>query len=170
MKPSRTRRLIVAMLFVTVVINHIDRSSIAIAAPSIADDLKLSPVQMGLVFSAFAWPIRRCRSRVWLQTAFGWRGMFLVTGALGLFWAVGFRLLCPDWRFEPMQRRPRRSIRYSSPLQLAARVADEDHDRPMRASKSCFAFSTCDPISIAAEVASRRSIARIKCRWSSTTQ
>jgi ACS family D-galactonate transporter-like MFS transporter len=54
-KPTATRKLIVAMLFVSVVINYLDRSSISIAGPHIADDLGLSPVQMGLIFSAFAW-------------------------------------------------------------------------------------------------------------------
>lgn len=54
-KPSKVRRLMVGLLFVSVVINYLDRSSISIAAPSIADELHLTPVQMGLVFSAFAW-------------------------------------------------------------------------------------------------------------------
>ncbi len=184
--PSRVRRLIVAMLFVTVVINYLDRSSIAIAAPRIAAELHLTPVRMGLIFSAFAWaysplqlpgavlvdrigprllypcaiffwsifsflqgfagslwplfafrlgvgasevpsypmnnriittwlPERERASAVgiyvsgqyvglaflvpglvWLQSAFGWRGMFLITGAVGLLWALGFRLLYRD--------------------------------------------------------------------------
>ena len=38
--------------------------------------------------SAFLTPVL-----VWLQITFGWRGMFLATGMLGLFWAVAFRLL-----------------------------------------------------------------------------
>jgi ACS family D-galactonate transporter-like MFS transporter len=45
----------VALLFVSVVINYLDRGSISIAAPLIAADLHLSSVQMGLVLSAFAW-------------------------------------------------------------------------------------------------------------------
>ena len=184
--PSRVRRLIVALLFVSVVINYVDRSSIAIAGPAIADELKLTPVQIGLVFSAFAWaysplqipgsllvdrigprllypvaiaawslfallqgfasslaslfllrlgvgasevPSYPMNNRiittwlpereratavgiyvsgqyvglgflvpviVWLQSALGWRGMFIVTGSLGLLWAVGFRLLYRD--------------------------------------------------------------------------
>src|SRR5258705_10561608 len=54
-EPGGVRRLVVAMLFITVVINYVDRSSIAIAAPGIADEWHLSSVQMGLIFSAFAW-------------------------------------------------------------------------------------------------------------------
>ncbi len=43
------------LLFVTIVINYLDRSNISIAAPAMAADFKLDPVQLGLVFSAFAW-------------------------------------------------------------------------------------------------------------------
>ena len=54
-RPSAVRRLIVGLLFVSVVINYLDRSSISIAGPAIAAELHLTPPQMGLVFSAFAW-------------------------------------------------------------------------------------------------------------------
>lgn len=184
--PSTVRRLIVGLLFVTVVINYLDRGSISIAGPHIADELHLAPWQMGIVFSAFAWaysplqipgsmlvdrigprilypaaiflwslfatlqgltatmaqlvaarfgvgasevPSYPMNNRIitsWLpereratavgiyvsgqyvglafltpalvalQTALGWRGMFLMTGALGLAWAVGFRALYRD--------------------------------------------------------------------------
>jgi len=43
------------LLFVTIVINYLDRSNISIAAPAMASDFHLDPVQLGLVFSAFAW-------------------------------------------------------------------------------------------------------------------
>ncbi len=46
---------IMGLLFVTVVINYLDRSNISIAAPSLASDFHLDPVQLGLVFSAFSW-------------------------------------------------------------------------------------------------------------------
>lgn len=181
-KPTAVRRIMVGLLFVSVVINYIDRSSVSIAAPLIADELHLSPVEMGLVFSAFAWaysPLQipgsilvdrvaprmlyplaifcwsllaalqglttsmwqlfavragvgaaevpsfpmnnrvvttwlpeRERARgvsvyvsgqyvglafltpvlVWLQGSFGWRGMFIITGVLGVVWAGLFRL------------------------------------------------------------------------------
>jgi ACS family D-galactonate transporter-like MFS transporter len=54
-KSSSVRKGVVGLLFVSVVINYLDRSSISIAGPGIADELHLTPVQMGLVFSAFAW-------------------------------------------------------------------------------------------------------------------
>jgi MFS transporter, ACS family, D-galactonate transporter len=52
---SNRRFIIMALLFVTVVINYLDRSNLSIAAPSIAGDFGLHPVQLGLVFSAFGW-------------------------------------------------------------------------------------------------------------------
>jgi ACS family D-galactonate transporter-like MFS transporter len=55
LQPSRTRYGIALMLFVTVAINYLDRSNISVAATDIARDLQLSPVRLGLIFSAFAW-------------------------------------------------------------------------------------------------------------------
>ena len=52
---SRQRFVVVLMLFVVVVINFLDRTNISIVAPSLAEDLKLTPLRMGLVFSAFGW-------------------------------------------------------------------------------------------------------------------
>ena len=52
---SRRRFLIMGLLFVTVVINYLDRSNLSIAAPSIAGEFGLHPVQLGVVFSAFGW-------------------------------------------------------------------------------------------------------------------
>jgi ACS family D-galactonate transporter-like MFS transporter len=54
-RPTRRRFQIMGLLFVTVVINYLDRSNMSIAAPSIAADFKLDPLQLGLVFSAFSW-------------------------------------------------------------------------------------------------------------------
>lgn len=63
---SHTRWGILAMLFVVTTINYADRATIAIAGPDIARDLNLSPVQMGYIFSAFAW------SYVLAQIPGGW--------------------------------------------------------------------------------------------------
>ncbi|HEY6504898.1 MAG TPA: MFS transporter [Chitinophagaceae bacterium] len=54
-RPGFIRYRIVAFLFVNVVINYMDRSNISIAATSLTDEFNLSPVQMGLIFSAFGW-------------------------------------------------------------------------------------------------------------------
>ncbi|MDR3101601.1 MAG: MFS transporter [Paraburkholderia sp.] len=53
--PSRKRLLILLLLFVTVVINYLDRSNLSIAAPEMLRDLHIEPVRAGLVFSAFGW-------------------------------------------------------------------------------------------------------------------
>ncbi|MBB3104617.1 MFS transporter [Azomonas macrocytogenes] len=52
---SRSRFFIMLLLFVTVVINYLDRSNLAIAAPHLSEDLGIDPVKMGVVLSAFGW-------------------------------------------------------------------------------------------------------------------
>ena len=42
-------------MFVTVVINYLDRSNLSIAAPALATNLGIDPIHMGWVFSAFGW-------------------------------------------------------------------------------------------------------------------
>jgi len=54
-QPSRARYLIMLLLFVTVVINYLDRSNLSVAAPLLAKDLAIEPAQMGLILSAFGW-------------------------------------------------------------------------------------------------------------------
>jgi ACS family D-galactonate transporter-like MFS transporter len=55
MTPSRRRFIVMALLLVTIVINYLDRRNMSIAAPTLASDFHLNPVQLGLVFSAFGW-------------------------------------------------------------------------------------------------------------------
>jgi ACS family D-galactonate transporter-like MFS transporter len=52
---SRARLLIAVMLFVTVVINYMDRANLSIAMPAIADEMDLSKAHQGLLLSAFGW-------------------------------------------------------------------------------------------------------------------
>ncbi|MDI3417648.1 MFS transporter [Streptomyces luteolus] len=54
-RASRARALIAVMLFVTVVINYLDRSNLSIALPEIARELDLNTAQQGLLLSAFGW-------------------------------------------------------------------------------------------------------------------
>jgi len=54
-RPTRIRFRILAFLFINVVINYMDRINLSVAATGITDDLQLSPVQLGLLFSAFGW-------------------------------------------------------------------------------------------------------------------
>ncbi|MEM6483588.1 MAG: MFS transporter [Pseudomonadota bacterium] len=44
-----------ALVFVSVVINYMDRTNISVAASAVSEDLSLTSVQMGVVFSAFGW-------------------------------------------------------------------------------------------------------------------
>ncbi|HKU36417.1 MAG TPA: MFS transporter [Paenarthrobacter sp.] len=54
-KASKARVLIAVMLFVTVVINYMDRANLSIAIPSISQEFSLSPAEQGLLLSAFGW-------------------------------------------------------------------------------------------------------------------
>src|SRR3954468_22380707 len=54
-RPTRVRLRMLGLAFVTVVINYMDRSNLALLAPVIRQELALSSVQMGLLFSAFGW-------------------------------------------------------------------------------------------------------------------
>ncbi len=63
---TRTRWGILAMLFIITTINYADRATVSIAGPELSKTLHLTPVQMGFVFSAFAW------SYVLAQLPGGW--------------------------------------------------------------------------------------------------
>jgi len=54
-KKTRYRYTILAVVFVNVVINYMDRTNISVAASVMSADLHLSSVQLGLIFSAFGW-------------------------------------------------------------------------------------------------------------------
>ncbi|MFC0514727.1 MFS transporter [Mucilaginibacter angelicae] len=54
-KYSKARFRVLAFLFINVIINYMDRSNISVAATAISTDLKLSTIQIGLIFSAFGW-------------------------------------------------------------------------------------------------------------------
>ncbi len=54
-RPTRVRYWVVVFAITLAVISYIDRVCISLAAPFITADLKLTDVQMGYAFSAFAW-------------------------------------------------------------------------------------------------------------------
>ncbi|MFY1840129.1 MFS transporter [Achromobacter xylosoxidans] len=54
-RPTRSRYFIMVMLFITVVINYLDRSNLSIAAPALKDEFGLDTVHEGLILSAFGW-------------------------------------------------------------------------------------------------------------------
>jgi ACS family glucarate transporter-like MFS transporter len=92
---TRTRWMILAMLFAITTINYADRATISIAAPGIRKDLGLDAVQMGFVFSAFAWSYVVAQlPGGWLLDRFGskityffsiflWSVFTMMTGAAG---------------------------------------------------------------------------------------
>ena len=46
---------VLGLIFISVVINYLDRANISVAASALSSELELSKVQMGYIFSAFAW-------------------------------------------------------------------------------------------------------------------
>ncbi|WP_010521550.1 MFS transporter [Aquimarina agarivorans] len=53
--PTRKRFGILGLVFISVVINYLDRSNISVAATALSNELDLDKVKMGLIFSAFGW-------------------------------------------------------------------------------------------------------------------
>ncbi|KAA1247861.1 MFS transporter [Aquimarina sp. RZ0] len=53
--PTRKRYGILGLVFISVVINYLDRSNISVAASALSEELDLDKVKMGLIFSAFGW-------------------------------------------------------------------------------------------------------------------
>lgn len=54
-KITKKRYHILTMVFITVVINYLDRTNISIAASALQEDLNLDSIKLGYIFSAFAW-------------------------------------------------------------------------------------------------------------------
>jgi MFS family permease len=49
------RWIVLALIFVGIVINYIDRGNLSIAAPAIMRDFRIAPATMGVLLSAFFW-------------------------------------------------------------------------------------------------------------------
>ncbi|WP_158969085.1 MFS transporter [Paraglaciecola sp. L3A3] len=60
-KPTRKRFQILSLIFLSVVINYMDRTNISVAAAALTDELQLTSIQMGLIFSAFGWTYSICQ-------------------------------------------------------------------------------------------------------------
>jgi ACS family D-galactonate transporter-like MFS transporter len=54
-RATKVRYSVLAAVFVTVVINYMDRTNISVAGSSISKELSLDTVKMGYIFSAFSW-------------------------------------------------------------------------------------------------------------------
>lgn len=70
--------IILGLLFLAAVINYIDRGSLSVAAPAVAAQLSLNPMQMGVLLSAFFWSYSA------LQIVAGW-----LTDRLRVDWVFG---------------------------------------------------------------------------------
>lgn len=54
-RPTRVRSLVAVLLFVSVVINYLDRANLSVAAPQLAKDLGFDDAQKGWILAAFGW-------------------------------------------------------------------------------------------------------------------
>lgn len=54
-KPTKVRFYMLALIFVNVVINYMDRSNISVAISAIGKEFKFSTIETGLILSAFGW-------------------------------------------------------------------------------------------------------------------
>jgi ACS family D-galactonate transporter-like MFS transporter len=89
------RHIVLFALCLMYFIAYIDRVNIAVAAPVLRHELGLTPVQLGIVFSAFAYPYAA------MQIAGGWAadrfGPRSVLTALSLLWAAATILTGASW-------------------------------------------------------------------------
>ena len=77
---GKVRYSIVAMLFVATMLNYADRATLSITAPLLAKDLRISPFQLGLVFSAFGWAyVIGQIPGGWLLDRFGSKRVYMIS-------------------------------------------------------------------------------------------
>lgn len=106
MKTKNQKLGVLLLIFVSVVINYMDRTNLSIAASQMKEDLSLSSVQIGLLFSAFAWtysllqiPGGLLADRMKIRVIYplimiGWSIATLVHGVVSSFLAlIGLRML-----------------------------------------------------------------------------
>ncbi|QGY30437.1 MFS transporter [Pantoea cypripedii] len=54
-RAGRTRFLMLGLVFINIIINYMDRTNLSVAATAMAGELRFTPLEMGLIFSAFGW-------------------------------------------------------------------------------------------------------------------
>ena len=139
-KATHVRWKILAILFIITTINYADRATISIAGPELKKLLGLSAVQMGFIFSAFAWSYVLAQlPGGWLLDRFGskityffsiflWSLFTMMVGAVGFFTGAaavallfGLRLLIgapfPDLSRKPSKERGTHSGVFSCPAE-----------------------------------------------------
>jgi MFS family permease len=103
---SRRRYLLYIGIFLLVVFNYVDRVALSVAAPSLAAEYNLSPVEVGYLFSAYLWTYVVClipcgflTDRYGAKVVNGvgvlvWSGATILTGlAAGFASLLGSRML-----------------------------------------------------------------------------
>jgi ACS family D-galactonate transporter-like MFS transporter len=91
----KLRYLILGLMCLMYFITYIDRVNISVAAPLIKQSMGLTPTQLGLIFSAFAYPYAAMQILGgWLSDKYGPR---IVLTVLSLIWAVGTALTGFAW-------------------------------------------------------------------------
>jgi ACS family D-galactonate transporter-like MFS transporter len=91
----KIRRLILFVLCLMYFIAYIDRVNISVAGPTMRKELGLTPTELGLMFSAFAYPYAAMQiAGGWLSDRFGPR---LVLAVLSLLWAAATILTGFSW-------------------------------------------------------------------------
>lgn len=95
-RPTRIRYLILLILFIVTTLNYADRATLSIVGSTLQKDLGLTPVQMGVIFSAFAWAYvigqipggwlldRFGSKRVYAWSIFLWSIFTLLQGFVGV--------------------------------------------------------------------------------------
>src|SRR6266404_484916 len=93
--PPAARHGVLFVLCLMYFVAYVDRVNISVAGPLMRRDLGLTPIQLGLIFSAFAYPYAG------MQIAGGWAadrfGPRLVLAALSLLWATATILTGVSW-------------------------------------------------------------------------
>jgi ACS family D-galactonate transporter-like MFS transporter len=80
------RWMIAALLFLSGLINYLDRTIISVALPVISVDLHLGPAKMGMLLSAFFWSYALMQVPIgWLSDRFNIRWLYAVAFAM---WSV----------------------------------------------------------------------------------
>jgi sugar phosphate permease len=91
----RVRYLVLFIVCLMYFISYIDRVNISIAGPLIRTEIHLSPTELGLIFSAFAYPYAA------MQILGGFLadrlGPRLILGGLSVVWAVATIMTGLSW-------------------------------------------------------------------------
>jgi len=91
----KVRHIVLAVLCLVYFVAYIDRVNISVAGPLIRSELGLTPTELGLIFSAFAYPYAAMQIvGGWLSDKFGPR---LVLTVLSVLWAVATIMTGLSW-------------------------------------------------------------------------